>query len=79
MQTQKDSCGIAPIFISPWCSTAVDNVTLRLLYPRQRDPVPTVQETTRWTLGLVLMSADNIASTGFRIKVNSKISGPAGS
>jgi hypothetical protein len=43
----------------------VVNATHRPLYPRERDPVPTVQE-ARWAPGPVWTGAENLAPTGFR-------------
>ena len=41
------------------------NATLRPLYPRKRDPVPTIQE-AGWTSKPVWTGAENLAPTGIR-------------
>ena len=56
----------APLILIPgarWKS--VVNITARPLYPRERDPVPIVQE-TGWVPGPVRTSAENRSPTGIR-------------
>jgi hypothetical protein len=43
----------------------VVNATPRLLYPRERDPVPIIQE-AGWVPGPVLIGAENLAPIGIR-------------
>ena len=43
----------------------VDKATLRLLYPRERDTLPIVQE-ARWAVGPVWTDVEKLAATGIR-------------
>jgi hypothetical protein len=46
----------------------VVNVTSRLLYHRERNPVPIAEETA-WDPGPVLTGVKNLASTGIRCRI----------
>ena len=57
--------GISPFFILTSTLDAVVNATLRRLYPRERHPIPIVQE-AGWAPGSVWTDWENVAPTGIR-------------
>ena len=66
MKAQRGSRGLALLILDPDASWGwVVSTTPRLLYPREREPIPILQE-ARCSPGPVWKGAENLAPTGIR-------------